>query len=193
VHNRSSTITPSPEPGSGGQSITTAFSTSDRLEIHELTARYAWSLDTGDEEAFVACFGQNGELVWDVFETEGRWQGTAALRRFIGFFRQQPESAGRQHHVSNLVVWPSDAGAHARSYVAVALRRAEGPHLLNVMGYYEDELVQENGRWVLARRTIRDWSGPVLARFAGQDGARSARPRPDALAALWATQSPDTA
>jgi hypothetical protein len=164
------------------------FGVSDRVEIQELTARYAWSLDTGDEDAFVDCFCHDGELVWDVFETEGRWRGVLALRRFIGYFRQRPESAGRQHHVSNLVVTPTDSGACARSYVAVALRRADGPHALNVMGYYEDELARENGRWRFSRRYIRDWSGPVLARFAGQDGARSTRQRPDALAGLWATQ-----
>jgi hypothetical protein len=168
--------------------MTCDFSTADRLEIHELAARYAWSLDTGDEDAFVACFCQSGELVWDVFETEGRWQGADALRRFIGYFRQRPESAGRQHHVSNLVVTPSASGVRARSYVAVAVRQAEGPHVLNVMGYYEDELERENDRWLISRRYIRDWSGPVLARFAGQDGARSTRRRPDALAGLWATQ-----
>jgi hypothetical protein len=168
--------------------MTTAFSISDRLEIHELTARYAWSLDTGDEDAFVECFCREGELVWDVFETEGRWRGTLALRRFINYFRQRPESAGRQHHVSNLVVTATDAGARARSYVAVALRRAEGPHVLTVMGYYEDELLREEEFWRFSRRTIRDWSGPVLARYAGQDGARSLRQRPDALAGLWATQ-----
>ena len=33
----------------------------------------------------------------------------------------------------------------------------------------------EDGHWRFSRRIIRDWSGPVLARFAGQDGARSAR------------------
>ena len=166
----------------------TAITSGDRLDIHELTARYAWSLDTGDEDAFVACFCRHGELVWDVFETQGRWRGAQALRRFIAYFRNRPESAGRQHHVSNLVVTASDSGARARSYVAVAVRRAEGPHAINVMGYYEDELQREDGHWRFARRYIRDWSGPVLAGFAGQDGARSARPLPDALAGLWATQ-----
>jgi len=166
----------------------TAITPGDRLDIQELTARYAWSLDTGDEDAFVACFCRQGELVWDVFEAEGRWRGAQALRRFIAYFRQRPESAGRQHHVSNLVVTPSDSGARARSYVAVAVRRAEGPHFINVMGYYEDELEREDGQWRFARRYIRDWSGPVLSGFAGQDGARSARPLPDALAGLWATQ-----
>lgn len=165
-----------------------AFGSTDRLEIHELTARYAWSLDTGEEDAFVECFCPDGELVWDVFESAGRWRGAPALRRFIGYFRQRPESAGRQHHVSNLIVTPTASGARARSYVAVALRRAEGPHVLHVMGYYEDELLRENGRWLFSRRVIRDWNGPVLARFAGQDGVRSARPLPEALAGLWATQ-----
>jgi hypothetical protein len=169
--------------------MTTAFDSSDRLEIHELTARYAWSLDTADEDAFIECFCREGELVWDVFETEGRWRGAPALRRFIGYFRQQPQSAGRQHHVTNLVVTPTGSGACARSYVAVAVRNGDGPHVLNVMGYYEDELAREDGHWRFARRSIRDWSGPVLARFAGQDGARSARRRPDALAGLWATRS----
>ena len=124
----------------------TAITPGDRMDIQELTARYAWSLDTGDEDAFVACFCRQGELVWDVFETEGRWRGAQALRRFIAYFRQRPESAGRQHHVSNLVVTPSDSGARARSYVAVAVRRAEGPHFINVMGYYDDELEREVAR-----------------------------------------------
>ncbi len=168
--------------------MTQPFDSSDRLEIHELVARYAWSLDTGDEEGFVACFCRDGELVWDVFETEGHWRGSAALQRFIAWFRQRPESAGRQHHVSNLIVSPAANGAVGRSYVAVALRTETGPHLLHVMGYYEDEYRREHGRWRIARRVIRDWCGPVLSRIAGQDGARSMRPRPAVLDGLWATQ-----
>jgi len=169
--------------------MSAAFDTADRLEIHELTARYAWSLDTGDEDAFVDCFCHDGELVWDAFETEGRWRGAAALRGFIGYFRQRPESAGRQHHVSNLIVTPTTEGATAKCYVAVMLRAEPGPHLLNVMGYYEDVLRREDGRWRFATRHIRDWSGPVLGRFAGQQGVRVARPLPPPLAGLWKTRS----
>jgi len=32
-----------------------ALTAEDRLEIHELYARYAWALGTGDTESFVAC------------------------------------------------------------------------------------------------------------------------------------------
>jgi hypothetical protein len=161
----------------------------DRIEIHEVLSGYAWSLDTGDEELFVRCFARDGELVWDVFETPGVWRGEAALRRFISYFRGRPESAGRQHHVSNVIVTPTPAGAAARAYVLVALRAVEGPHRLHVMGYYEDELQREDGRWCLSRRIIRDWGGPVLARIAGQSAERSLRPRPPALDGLWQTQS----
>ncbi|HMA11215.1 MAG TPA: nuclear transport factor 2 family protein [Steroidobacteraceae bacterium] len=164
------------------------LSAGDRLEIHELLARYAWSLDTGDEAAFVACFTSDAQLVWDVFDEAGRWQGGAALRRFAAYFRSRPESAGRQHHVSNIVLAATAEGVLAKSYVLVALRTGEGPHRLNVMGYYEDVVRQEGGHWRIARRVIRDWSGPVLANIAGQDGTRQARQRPAALDGLWATQ-----
>ena len=165
------------------------LSAGDRIAIHELLARYAWSLDTGDEDGFVACFTNEAELVWDVFDEPGRWQGGAALRRFVAYFRSRPESAGRQHHVTNIVLASTTEGVLAKSYVLVALRVGEAPHRLNVMGHYEDVLRQEGGQWRIARRVIRDWSGPVLANIAGQDGRRSARPRPAALDGLWATQA----
>ena len=160
----------------------------DRLDIQELLARYAWALDTGDEPAFVSCFTREGELAWEVFDEPGIWRGHAALQRFIAYFRSRPESAGRQHHVSNVVIEATTAGVQAKAYVLVALREGAGPHRLNVMGHYEDLLQQEDGHWRIARRCIRDWSGPVLNRIAGQDGARVPRPRPAALDGLWATR-----
>jgi ketosteroid isomerase-like protein len=168
--------------------MTATLSASDRLDIHELLARYAWALDTGDESAFIDCFTQDAELVWDVFDEPGIWRGHAALQRFVAYFRSRPESAGRQHHVSNVVLSADAAGARAKAYVLVALRDGAGPHRLNVMGHYDDLLRIENGAWRIAQRCIRDWSGSVLARIAGQDGARVPRPRPAALDGLWATR-----
>jgi hypothetical protein len=169
--------------------MTATLSAGDRVAIHELLARYAWSLDTGDDEGFVGCFTPDAELVWDVFDEPGCWQGGAALQRFVRYFRSRPESAGRQHHVTNVVLATTNEGVLAKSYVLVALRADEGPHRLNVMGYYEDVLRQQDGQWHIARRVIRDWSGPVLARISGQDGKRRARQRPVALDGLWATQA----
>lgn len=160
------------------------LSPADRLAIHEVIARYAWALDTGDVEGFTACFCRDGTLVWDAFEQPQSWQGEAALRHFASFFRSLPSSAGRQHHVSNTVITPTNDGAYAKSYVAVALRQGDGPHALHVMGWYEDHFRQENGEWRLHQRTIRDWSGPILAAFEGQSGERVARPMPPPLEGL---------
>ncbi|MEO6041157.1 MAG: nuclear transport factor 2 family protein [Croceibacterium sp.] len=154
----------------------------DQAAIRDAVARCAWALDTGDVEGFVERFCADGVLVWDVFETLERWEGAAALRHFAEFFRSQPTSAGRQHHVTNTVIAPCAQGARAMSYVTVALRQGHGPHLLNVMGYYDDLFRRDGGKWLLAERTIRDWSGPVLARIAGQTGERVARPMPPQLA-----------
>jgi uncharacterized protein (TIGR02246 family) len=157
------------------------LSADDQLAIRDVIARCAWALDTGDVDAFVDCFCGDAVLLWDVFETADRWEGEAALRHFAEFFRAQPTSAGRQHHVTNTVITAGPEVALARSYVTVALRQGHGPHLLNVMGYYEDVFRREAGNWRLAERVIRDWSGPILARFAGQSGEREARPKPPQL------------
>jgi hypothetical protein len=156
----------------------------DQLAIRDVIARYAWALDTGDVEGFVACFCSDGVLVWDAFEAPERWQGTDALRHFASFFRDLPTSAGRQHHVTNVVIEPCEGGARAKSYAAVVVRQGDGPHLLHVMGYYEDRFRREDGQWRLAERVIRDWSGPILKDFAGQTGERVARPLPPPLAGL---------
>jgi hypothetical protein len=160
----------------------TTLSALDHIEIREVISSYAWSLDTGDVDGFVACFCRDGELVWDAFEEPERWQGEDALRHFAEFFRSIPASAGRQHHVTNTIIAGTGTGAQAKSYAAVALRQGDGPHVLHVMGYYEDTFRQEDGRWRLAERVIRDWSGPILAGFAGQTGAREARSKPPQLA-----------
>lgn len=157
------------------------LSSADQLAIRDVIARYAWALDTGDSDGFVGCFWPDGALVWDAFERPERWEGEAALRHFADFFRSLPSSAGRQHHVSNIVIERCPGGARSRSYAAVALRQGDGPHLLNVMGYYEDLFRREDRQWRLAERVIRDWSGPVLQNFAGQTGERVARARPPAL------------
>ncbi|MCX7676452.1 MAG: nuclear transport factor 2 family protein [Alteraurantiacibacter sp.] len=157
------------------------LNTADRLAIHERLAACAWALDTGDADAFAACFTTNGVLEWDAFEEPLRWQGRTALYHFAAFLRDLPTSAGRQHHITNTVITPKTEGAGARSYVTVTLRQGDGPHQLYVMGWYEDTFAQEDGAWLLAHRVIRDWSGPVLINFAGQDGQRVARPMPPQL------------
>jgi 3-phenylpropionate/cinnamic acid dioxygenase small subunit len=166
-----------------------SLSSEDRREIQDVIHRYAWALDTGDVERFVDCFHPDGVLIWDAFETPDRYEGAEALCRFATILRDLPTSAGRQHMVGNTLIEGEGDEARASSYVVVFSRQGEGPHLVGVMGWYEDVFRRSDLGWRIRERVIRDWSGPVLARFAGQSGARVARPRPAALAAL-ASPSP---
>ncbi len=160
------------------------LSIEDQLAIRDVVSRYCWALDTGDVEGFVSCFAADAVLVWDTFEVPLEWRGHDAMRHFASFLRDQPSTAGRQHHVSNLLLEATDQGARGKAYASVALRQGNGPHLLNVMGWYEDEYCKQANGWAIARRVIRDWSGPVLGGIAGQDGQREARPLPPPLAGL---------
>jgi 3-phenylpropionate/cinnamic acid dioxygenase small subunit len=158
----------------------------DRLEIQELLYGYAWALDTGDADRFVALFAADAVLVWDAFAEPEAWRGHAELRSFVEYLRDLPTTAGRQHHVGNVIVEAGEDRDHARAtaYVVVIVRQEEGPSPVTVMGWYDDEFVRGPDGWRIARHVIRDWAGPVLHRLAGQTGERVARARPAVLDGL---------
>lgn len=160
------------------------LSPADHIAIQALLYRYAWALDTGDVEAFVAVFSREGVLVWDAFEAPEQWRGHGELRAFAEDLRDLPSTAGRQHHVANVLATGGHGVATVKAYVTVHLRQAEAPHPVTVMGWYEDECVLEDGEWKIRRHVIRDWCGPVLGRLAGQSGEREARVMPPMLARL---------
>lgn len=160
------------------------LSPADHIAIQSLLYRYAWALDTGDVDAFVQLFSADGVLEWDAFETPEQWRGHAALRAFAEDLRDLPSTAGRQHHVANVLATGGNGVASVKAYVTVHLRQAEAPHPITVMGWYEDECVLEPDGWKLRRHVIRDWCGPVLGKLAGQSGQREARTMPPVLAKL---------
>jgi len=164
--------------------LTGKLTAEDRLDIQDLLHGYAWALDTGDADRFTALFSVDAVLVWDAFEEPEEWKGHADIRAFLEDLRDLPSTAGRQHHVSNVTVEGEGDRARATAYVAVMVRAEDGPSPVTVLGWYDDEFVRCPDGWKIARHTIKDWTGPVLRRLAGQTGARTARPRPPMLAGL---------
>lgn len=166
--------------------MSATLSAEDRLDIQELLHGYAWALDTGDADRFVGLFAEDAVLVWDAFEQPEEWRGHSEIRPFVEYLRDLPTTAGRQHHVANVIVQPGADSNHARAtaYVVVIVRQEEGPSPVTVMGWYDDDFVRTADGWRIARHVIRDWAGPVLYRLAGQTGERVARARPPVLDAL---------
>ena len=153
----------------------------DRIEINDLMASYAWALDTGDVDSFVACFTPDAVVIEEVFEEPDRWEGAAGIRKLAEHFRAVPGFPGRQHHLSQLVVKGNSHRATARAFALVTECRGEPPYLIRFAGYWDDKLVKFRGRWLFKERIIRLWDGPVLANFPGHSGQRVPRKRPTEL------------
>lgn len=160
--------------------ILKTLSPDDRFAIKDLMARYSWALDTGDLDAFVACFAPDGMMVEEVFKDPDIWQGQDGLRRLAEHYRSIPNFAGRQHYCGNtLVTARPEGGAHARSFALVTECLGVPPYVLRFCGYFEDELVCPDGQWLFQRRVLRLWDGEVLARFPGRDASELRRRSPD--------------
>ena len=145
---------------------TPPLSPDDRFAIKDLLARYGWALDTGDVDAFVACFTPDGKMLEEVFDDPDVWQGHDGLRRLAEHYSNMPNFAGRQHYCSNtLVTAQPGRSAHARSFALVTECQGEPPYLLRFCGYFDDQLVCPDGQWLFQQRTLRRWSGEVLKRF----------------------------
>ncbi len=153
----------------------------DRVALGDLLARYAWALDTGDVDGFVACFTPDAVVVEEVFEDPDRWEGHASIRRLAEHYRSVPDFPGRQHHLSQPLIEGNARHCTIRSFVFVTECRGEPPYIVRFAGYYEDRAVKVRGKWLFKERIVRLWDGPVLARFPGRDGTRTPRKRPPQL------------
>ncbi len=158
-----------------------ALTAEDRMEIHELYARYAWALGTGDAAGFAACFTSDAVICHDVFEEEDRWVGTDNIRAMAELFCKGPNFPGRQHHVSQIVIEGNNQLAHSKAFSYVTQCIGEQPFPLRALGYYTDVVVKQEGRWLFKEHVTRDWSGPILKGLPGQSGKKVPRKRPPDL------------
>src|SRR5205085_269801 len=81
-----------------------AMTPEDRFAIADLIARYGWALDTGDVDAFVACFAPDGAMIEQVFEDPDVWEGRDGIRRLAEHYKGIHNFPGRQHYCGNLLV-----------------------------------------------------------------------------------------
>jgi hypothetical protein len=140
------------------------LSLQNRIAISDLYARYAWCLDTRDIERFGENFAPDGVID---MPGVGRFEGRDEVRRYARMLTDDPAYPGRQHWIGQSLFEGDDSRCSVRSYAMVTQRAASGPSSILSLGFYTDQCVKADDRWVFAERVFRRWEGEVLARFFG--------------------------
>lgn len=124
--------------------------TSDRLEIGELLARYAWAMTDRDWDAWQAVFADGAHVD---YTTAGGIAGTPAeaaawLQSTFAAF----DSA--VSHIGNVVVdFDGDDSASVRSLYKMAMKLGgDTPTHLEACGWYRDQVVRTPDGWRIADR-----------------------------------------
>jgi uncharacterized protein (TIGR02246 family) len=132
-----------PAPGS--------LTAEDELQINALYRRYARAADEGDGEGYAACFTANGLLESVAGE---RIEGRKALAAYARRVRDGARDRGVQLRMwlDNVLLEASGDGAVGSAYIlAFEIAPGSAPRPI-FSGIYEDRLVREDGRWLLAVR-----------------------------------------
>jgi hypothetical protein len=124
-------------------------SVEDKEQIRELLASYCFHSDSGDAEAFVNLFTDDGVLDLGTF---GVYRGGAALLEAQR--RKGGQPAKVRHLTTNILIELKADKAEVRSYVA-ALDVGETPAKVIFAGHYYDTVARYDGRWRFKLRRAR--------------------------------------
>jgi hypothetical protein len=126
------------------------LTTADRLAIQETLYRYCHSLDRGRWEDFASLFTPDCSL--DLSQVLGLYERTAGILQFCDTMR----SVGivMRHLVTNIVIDGDAERAHVEAYV-IAITGRPGDSQQQSTGFYDDELIKQDGRWLFRRRRLQ--------------------------------------
>ena len=119
----------------------------DRLDIQELTARYAVAMDHGDSETWLNTWAD-----WGVWEGGiGTYETKKNLGRLLTDLGDRIK--GKRHIMTNSVITAQEGGALQTCYMLVV--EAAGEPRVIATGVYEDLLQKVDGNWKFVRRKVK--------------------------------------
>jgi hypothetical protein len=127
------------------------LTTDDLVEIQQLYAKYNWSLDSGDAEAYASTFTPDG-----VFNNNN---GHDAIVKFAQGFHAGLGSH-LKHWNTNLMITPSPTGANGQVYL-VLVDYATKPPSIFTSATYADELVKTPQGWRFKKRQTKTDAAPA--------------------------------
>src|SRR5258708_33558062 len=133
------------------------LSAEDRLDIMDLIARYASTLDAGDLDGYVNNFAPDGVL----FEQH---KGRAEIREYVAMLMREGRAGplpdgdvAHRHFVGSPVIDGSDDRATVHSYLLWVNMGSDPP--VSAAAEYTDAVVKLDGRWVFQSRSLRRLAG----------------------------------
>lgn len=142
----------------------TTVSRDDRADIHELYARYAHAIDSGDGAGYLGVFTEDGVFVMAGDHPDGGRTLTAAQIAKGARRRERPKIT---HYYSNIVIDPTPEGARGQVYLLLLDLQKNGT--ISSGSYCDDTLVKTKDGWRFQRRVCYREPGPP------QPAERSAR------------------
>ena len=122
------------------------LSTEDRIEIHELAARYGTTIDDRDWDGLQDVFCRDAVYELRGFgELDQRIVGSGAIRQMMEGSHTHPVA----HHVTNVIVTTDDADVRMRSKV---IGSGAGGRVGSAD--YDDVVRREDGSWRIAQRIV---------------------------------------
>jgi SnoaL-like domain len=122
----------------------------DRLEIRDLTARYAYYVDTFQTEKIMTLWAEDATF------DESR-VGTGLHKHASGiraFFEELKKTVTHQAHItSNQLIEEIDATT-AKGIVFSIVEAVTIAGDMRAIVYYADDYIKQNGRWVFSSRVI---------------------------------------
>jgi hypothetical protein len=123
------------------------------MEIRALLSRYAWAYDCRDFAAVSETFVPEGVLI---AEGRDRSEGRAAIAEGMrAHIEARHLNKVMQHHVDHLLLDGDGGKCRAYSYWMVPARIIGGGCIVGAFGWYEDDLVKVDGRWLFKQRVFR--------------------------------------
>jgi 3-phenylpropionate/cinnamic acid dioxygenase small subunit len=134
-----------------------SLSMEDRAELHDLYARYCFTFDRGEADAWADTFTPDGRFL---LPKPPEIVGTDELRAFAE--NREQEKPGMKHLMNNILVEDTPDGASGEAYFLVFRIGPDELFRLRVFGHYEDTFVKEDGAWKIATRKADFHLAPEL-------------------------------
>lgn len=136
------------------------FSLQDAFEMQALIARYSYTFDSGDAEAWAETFTDEG--VWeyiphfpaqDKIYLRGRAELAAFCRTQIS--KLPPGSLCLHHQSGTLIDELSATAAASRTMVTITYQEKDAEPKVIMAGVYTDKWIKTGDGWRLQHRTLR--------------------------------------